>query len=161
MIRKSAVIIVAMGLALAGCTTDARSLAQRALADHSLPSNRSVFISAQAAQAEYDKERRRLTLPLGDAFPSEDPSLHSDTTYGLGFGTTDADQIWWCDWGAAWMSASGPTAAEAFQILKSIKNTEMYQVSFDPNTKQATDRELEQAEAGQPAALDADLRQNC
>lgn len=155
-----AAVVVATVLALAGCGDPAGSAA-RGLAGHSLPPNRSVFVPATAAQAEYDKERRDLTLPPGDTFPVSDPNLRPGTTYGLGFGTSDADQIWWCDWGAVWMSTRGAAATDALTTLESVTSTELYQVSYDPNTKQATDGELAQAISGEPAALEADLRQNC
>lgn len=129
-----------------------------------LPPNRSVFQDYPAMNLEYQREKDRLALPSGVTLPADAPKLSENGTYGVGFGTSRADEFWWCAWAAEWLAhreGPGLQAARAWAQLVQVSDTELYRVGYAPESRQLTDEVLARALAGDPTALAADVERNC
>lgn len=129
-----------------------------------LPPNRSVFNDYPAMDGEFQAEEKRLELPPGVTWPAHAARWSERGTYGLGFGTSRADEFWYCAWAAEWLAQrdrSAGQAARAWSHLVRVKDTELYRVGYAPETRELTDTMLAKAQAGDPLPLAADVQQNC
>lgn len=129
---------------------------------HRAPSNPTSYASAKA---EFDRTTKTLTLPAGTTWPAKLRYPHTPgATYVFspGFGKQQAQFYWYCAWSRDWLSryADG-TGTYSLNEMKKVTTMDLFERDFDLTTQQYTERELTDAQAGDPKALRTDVDLNC
>lgn len=117
-----------------------------------------------AMNAEFLAEARKLALPTGYSWPERAPQAGPQDLYGTGYGTSQADQYWYCSWAKEWLDVQAEDASRtqaALTQIKSVTTKPLYLDSFAPEVQRETDREIAAAESGNPDTLAVGVRGNC
>ncbi|MEU1680995.1 hypothetical protein ABZ422_18135 [Micromonospora zamorensis] len=120
--------------------------------------------SYEEMNAEFNAEKKNLRLPAEAAWPADVRRDGAGDLYAPGYGTSQAEQFWYCSWAKRWLSArtvSEEDASAALSELKSVKRTSLYLTAFAPEVQRETDSELAAAEKGDQTLLSAGVERNC
>ncbi|MET8093743.1 hypothetical protein [Micromonospora sp. NPDC005220] len=120
--------------------------------------------SYEEMNAEFNAEKNNLRLPAETAWPADVRRDGLGDLYSPGYGTSQAEQFWYCSWAKRWLSiraVAGEDAKAALLELQSVKQTSLYQTAFAPEVKRETDSELAAAEKGDPTLLSVSVERNC
>ena len=145
-IVTSLLAVVMTGVVLAGCST----------------SNSAVTgLTPRQTHAVAISEERRLTLPVGDSWPTI--VFQKGVVYQSGDGQNRVDQIWFCDWSESLLadSPSAPNFAVALSRVEDIRHTYMYRFDMGKDTRSSINGAVEGARLGDTGPLASNVRLNC
>ena len=124
-------------------------------------------IDAAGVAKEFRAEQTALTLAPGHHWPA-DPTPESGAAdghkdvYQPGYGTTRADQFWFCTWERQLVdpATSDTDRHTALQTMMTVRNTYFYKNSLEPQDKAFFDGILDAAGLGDNSKVQNDIR-NC
>lgn len=113
--------------------------------------------------AEYRAEAGTLALAPGFRWPARAPlagTVQGASVYfETGNGKRDADRYWFCSWARRWLAHRSSTSA--FQQMRKLNGTFLYQVATLPHDRHLYDDELTRAGLGDAGPLENDVDVNC
>ncbi|MFE9919100.1 hypothetical protein ACFYPG_28475 [Micromonospora sp. NPDC005553] len=156
-VASTAVAIFVSAMTVSGCSAGAGE-------SRSSSSSTRAPNSYEEMNAEFNASKKNLRLPAEVAWPAEVRRDGSGDLYAPGYGTSQAEQFWYCSWAKKWLfvrAVSEDDASAALSELKSVKRTSLYLTAFAPEVQRETDNELAAAEKGDPKLLSASVERNC
>lgn len=146
-------ILATLIIALAGCSKAGAEVSPKS----------GVFLSYEKMTAEYREAAALIDLPPGEVWP-ESPPGERDAQYEEGFGSTQAEILWFCAWQREWLARleTDPLRAEyALETMEAVTDTGMYRIAYDDVSRSVVDERLDTARNGDTRAVKRDVLLNC
>ena len=149
--RKLLIVSSLLAVVMTGAVLAGWSSSNSGVAGLTPPQTHAVAIS----------EEQRLTLPVGDSWPTI--VFQKGVVYQSGDGQNRVDQIWFCDWSESFLldSTSSPSFVVALSRVEEIRQTYMYRFDMGNGTRSSINGAVERARLGDTGPLASNVQLNC